>query len=189
MSNSESARLLFTGTQLFGPVHVWQPGWLLTEGRHIRLLGPGQPPAFPPGYVTRRVGCAGRILAAGVYRPAFPRRPGPRGDGCHPRSPAYHGPVRRSTRSHSVPAVELDGLPRGDRRDAGRRGRATRPATGWGDDCRRPPRRPLPEPGEMRRPGPAVQSGVRTWRKRTSGSRPAWCACWRWRRNIRRTRG
>jgi N-acetylglucosamine-6-phosphate deacetylase len=65
MSNSEPARLLFTNAQLFGPVHVWQPGWLLTEGRRIRLLGPGQPPAFPPGYVTRHVDCAGASLLPG----------------------------------------------------------------------------------------------------------------------------
>jgi N-acetylglucosamine-6-phosphate deacetylase len=65
MSNAEPARLLFTNAQLFGPVHVWNPSWLLTEGHRIRLMGPGQAPAFPPDYVTRHVDCAGAALLPG----------------------------------------------------------------------------------------------------------------------------
>jgi N-acetylglucosamine-6-phosphate deacetylase len=65
MTKTEPPRLLFTDAQLFGPVNVWEPGWLLTEGRHIHLLGPGQPPPFPPGFITRHIDCAGTSLLPG----------------------------------------------------------------------------------------------------------------------------
>lgn len=65
MTTTDTPRLLFVDTHLFGPVDDWEPGWLLTEGRSIRLIGPGRPPPFPPGYVTRQIDGAGRILLPG----------------------------------------------------------------------------------------------------------------------------
>ncbi len=65
MTSAETPRLLFVHAHLFGPVDDWQPGWLLTEGSRIRLLGPGDPPPFPPGMVTRRIDCAGHPLLPG----------------------------------------------------------------------------------------------------------------------------
>ncbi len=63
--NTETQRLLFRGARLFGPVDEWQPGWLLTEGRRIRWLGPGEPPQFPEGFITRRVDAEGLCLLPG----------------------------------------------------------------------------------------------------------------------------
>jgi len=51
-------RLLFEHARIFGPVDDWSPAWLLTEGRSIRWLGPGQAPKFEAGFVTRRIDCA-----------------------------------------------------------------------------------------------------------------------------------
>jgi N-acetylglucosamine-6-phosphate deacetylase len=58
-------RLLFRGARLYGPVDEWQPGWLLTEGRQIRWLGPGEPPEFPEGFLTRQVDASGLSLLPG----------------------------------------------------------------------------------------------------------------------------
>jgi N-acetylglucosamine-6-phosphate deacetylase len=65
MSPEGPQRLLITGAHVFGPVDDWQPGWLLTEDRRIGLMGPAEPPDFPPGYVTRRVEAAGLSLLPG----------------------------------------------------------------------------------------------------------------------------
>ena len=58
-------RLLFTNAHLFTPAGDWQPGWLLTEGRAIRAAGPGQPPSFEPGFVSRSIDARGNILLPG----------------------------------------------------------------------------------------------------------------------------
>src|SRR5436305_2792031 len=57
--------LLIANAHLFGPVDDWAPGWLLTDGAQIRLLGPGSPPEFPPGYVARRIEASGHSLLPG----------------------------------------------------------------------------------------------------------------------------
>jgi len=54
-------RLLISNAHLFGPVDDWSPGWLLTEGKHIHRLGPGQPPDFPPGYVSQAIDADGAV--------------------------------------------------------------------------------------------------------------------------------
>lgn len=51
----EILRLLFYDTYLFTPSAGWLPGWLLTEGKTIRWLGPGQPPEFPEGFISQRI--------------------------------------------------------------------------------------------------------------------------------------
>lgn len=63
--NAEPARLLFHGARIFGPVDEWETGWLLTEGSRIRWLGPGQPPDFPEGALTRRIDASGLSLLPG----------------------------------------------------------------------------------------------------------------------------
>lgn len=56
-------RLLFYNTHLFGPIVDFQPGWLLTEGRVIRGIGPGMPPIFPEGFISRKIDANGlRVL-------------------------------------------------------------------------------------------------------------------------------
>jgi N-acetylglucosamine-6-phosphate deacetylase len=39
--------ILFTNAHLFGAIDDWPIGWLLTEGKHIRLMGAGRAPDFP----------------------------------------------------------------------------------------------------------------------------------------------
>src|SRR3990172_2967931 len=62
---SAPQRLRFTNAHLFGPVDDWRPGWLLTEGRRIHLMGPGQPPPFPKGSVSQQIDAIGKILLPG----------------------------------------------------------------------------------------------------------------------------
>ena len=65
METGISPRLLFTNANIFAPVDDWNPGWLLTEGARIRLIGPGRAPDFPPGYVTEHVEASGQNLLPG----------------------------------------------------------------------------------------------------------------------------
>jgi N-acetylglucosamine-6-phosphate deacetylase len=60
-----SRPLLFVNAHLFGPVDDWQPGWLLTEGKRIKLMGHGQPPQFPEGYLSQRIDASGLSLLPG----------------------------------------------------------------------------------------------------------------------------
>jgi len=65
MSPTHPRRLLFSNAHVYGPVDDWQPGWLLTEGQRIHLMGPGQPPPFPEGFVSQQIDATGRILLPG----------------------------------------------------------------------------------------------------------------------------
>ncbi|HLE26595.1 MAG TPA: N-acetylglucosamine-6-phosphate deacetylase [Anaerolineales bacterium] len=58
-------RLLIFNAHVFGPVDDWERGWLLTEGKGIHLMGPGQPPEYPPGYVSQTIDAAGLSLLPG----------------------------------------------------------------------------------------------------------------------------
>ena len=58
-------RILITNADLYSPAGRWQPGWLLVEGRAIRALGPGQPPAYAPGALDRSIDAQGRALLPG----------------------------------------------------------------------------------------------------------------------------
>ena len=58
-------RLLIAEARLYEPVVDPTPGWLLTEGGRIRLLGHGETPTFPEGAVARRVDAAGMHLLPG----------------------------------------------------------------------------------------------------------------------------
>ncbi len=55
MNTDKPQRLLFTNAHIFTPSDVLQPGWLLTEGRRIKLISAGRPPVFEDGYVTRLI--------------------------------------------------------------------------------------------------------------------------------------
>jgi N-acetylglucosamine-6-phosphate deacetylase len=57
--------MLIYNAQLFTPTGVWQPGWLLVEGKRIRSLGPGNPPEFAPGEISRRIDAGGQALLPG----------------------------------------------------------------------------------------------------------------------------
>jgi N-acetylglucosamine-6-phosphate deacetylase len=59
------ARLLFINAHVYTPDQIDQPGWMLTEGSRIRLIGPGQPPPFPDGFVTRTIDATGLHLLPG----------------------------------------------------------------------------------------------------------------------------
>ena len=58
-------RLLIHNAQLHTPSGVLQPGWLLTEGKTIRLIGAGEPPELDSGRVARRYDARGRALLPG----------------------------------------------------------------------------------------------------------------------------
>lgn len=61
----DAYRILFQNARIFTPVDAWQPGWLVTENRRILHMGPGQPPSFPEGYITRLVEASGLLLLPG----------------------------------------------------------------------------------------------------------------------------
>lgn len=63
---ADNERILIDNAHVFTAVHDWNPGWLLTEGKRIRLMGAGQPPEFSDGEVTRRVDAAGKRLLPGL---------------------------------------------------------------------------------------------------------------------------
>ncbi|MDQ3705399.1 MAG: N-acetylglucosamine-6-phosphate deacetylase [Chloroflexota bacterium] len=65
MNSEQEQRLLFTNARVFSPSGTWKTGWLLTEGRRIRLMAPGYAPDFPPGYVSQTIEAAGRNLLPG----------------------------------------------------------------------------------------------------------------------------
>ncbi|MGQ0603831.1 MAG: N-acetylglucosamine-6-phosphate deacetylase [Anaerolineales bacterium] len=58
-------RLLIFNAHVFGPLDDWSPGWLLTEGKRIHLMGPGGPPDFPAGYVSQAIDATGQSLLPG----------------------------------------------------------------------------------------------------------------------------
>ena len=64
MTNDEQ-RLLITNARMITPIGTWQPGWLLVEGRQIRLMAPGAPPDFPQGSLTEQIDAGGSILLPG----------------------------------------------------------------------------------------------------------------------------
>lgn len=65
MVTSTPQRLLFTGAHILAPVDDWDPGWLLTAGSRIHLIGPGRAPEFPAGYVTQHINATGQSLLPG----------------------------------------------------------------------------------------------------------------------------
>jgi N-acetylglucosamine-6-phosphate deacetylase len=66
MNPHQPQRLLFTNAYLFGSIDEWPIGWLLTEGKHIRLMGSGRAPEFTEdGEVTRSIDCTGLMVLPG----------------------------------------------------------------------------------------------------------------------------
>ncbi|HEX8600607.1 MAG TPA: N-acetylglucosamine-6-phosphate deacetylase [Chloroflexia bacterium] len=65
MNSEPEQRLLITDVRVFTPIGTWKRGWLLTEGRRIRLMAPGHRPDFPPGYVSQTIDAAGLNLLPG----------------------------------------------------------------------------------------------------------------------------
>lgn len=61
----EVERILIENAHVFTAVNDWNPGWLMTEGKHIRLMGAGKPPEFADGQVTRRIDAGGKTLLPG----------------------------------------------------------------------------------------------------------------------------
>jgi N-acetylglucosamine-6-phosphate deacetylase len=62
MTNS----ILIHNAHIFSPARDWQPGWLLVEDGKISAMGPGQPPDFETGRITRRIDAGGRCLLPGL---------------------------------------------------------------------------------------------------------------------------
>jgi N-acetylglucosamine-6-phosphate deacetylase len=65
MTSEQPTRLLFINAHVYTPDQVYQPGWLLTEGSRIRLIGPGQPPPSLDITATRTIDASGLHLLPG----------------------------------------------------------------------------------------------------------------------------
>ncbi|MBI5563744.1 MAG: N-acetylglucosamine-6-phosphate deacetylase [Chloroflexi bacterium] len=65
MTSEPPTRLLFINAHVYTPDQVYQPGWLLTDGSRIRLIGPGQPPPSLDGTATRIIDASGLHLLPG----------------------------------------------------------------------------------------------------------------------------
>jgi N-acetylglucosamine-6-phosphate deacetylase len=59
-------QILIHNAHVFTPAGDWEPGWLLTEDRQIYALGPGYPPEFKPGRISRQIDASGRRLLPGL---------------------------------------------------------------------------------------------------------------------------
>lgn len=57
-------RILITNAHIYSPMGEWPSGWLLSEGRRISAMGPGQPP-FEPGSVSRSIDACGQAVLPG----------------------------------------------------------------------------------------------------------------------------
>ena len=62
---SGKSRLLFTNAHIFCPNDDYAPGWLMTEGARIKLIGPGAAPTFPDGFITHTIDATGCNLLPG----------------------------------------------------------------------------------------------------------------------------
>lgn len=58
-------RILIRGAQVYGPVEVFDPGWLLVDQGKIALMGPGPGPEFPDGSIDRVIDARGQVLLPG----------------------------------------------------------------------------------------------------------------------------
>ncbi|HEX8231229.1 MAG TPA: N-acetylglucosamine-6-phosphate deacetylase [Chloroflexia bacterium] len=65
MNSEPEQRLLYTNARVFTPNGTWKTGWLLTEGRRIKLMAPGYPPEFPTGYISQSIDASGLNLLPG----------------------------------------------------------------------------------------------------------------------------
>lgn len=65
MTSDQPTRLLFVNAHVYRPDQVYQPGWLLTEGARIRLIGAGSPPPLLDDTATRIIDAAGLHLLPG----------------------------------------------------------------------------------------------------------------------------
>ena len=65
MTSTTPNRLLFKNAHVFGPVDDWEPGWLLTEGNRIRMVGPGAAPNFPADDISQWIDGTGLSLLPG----------------------------------------------------------------------------------------------------------------------------
>jgi N-acetylglucosamine-6-phosphate deacetylase len=65
MMNTTSTQILIHNAHIFGPTRDWYPGWLVTNGEKISLIGAGEPPDFPRDVVTRKIDAGGKIILPG----------------------------------------------------------------------------------------------------------------------------
>jgi N-acetylglucosamine-6-phosphate deacetylase len=59
-------RILIHNAHIFTPIRDWQPGWLLVEDGKIFAMGPGEPPDFEAGRITRLIDAGRRSLLPGL---------------------------------------------------------------------------------------------------------------------------
>ncbi len=57
--------LLVHNATLFTPAGEWQPGWLMTAGRRIAMMGPGEPPLFEASQAAVQIDAGGKLLLPG----------------------------------------------------------------------------------------------------------------------------
>ena len=59
-------RILIHNARVFTPNGSFEPGWLLTEDSQIYAMGPGYPPDFEAGRISRRIDAGGYRLLPGL---------------------------------------------------------------------------------------------------------------------------
>jgi N-acetylglucosamine-6-phosphate deacetylase len=57
--------LLVYNASVFSPTGEWQPGWLMTAGGQIRMMGAGDPPPFEASQAAEHVNAGGKLLLPG----------------------------------------------------------------------------------------------------------------------------
>ncbi|HEX7556141.1 MAG TPA: N-acetylglucosamine-6-phosphate deacetylase [Leptolinea sp.] len=63
--NNTSTQILIHNAHIYGPERDWYPGWLVTNGEKISLIGAGDPPDFPREAVTRKIDAGGKTILPG----------------------------------------------------------------------------------------------------------------------------
>jgi N-acetylglucosamine-6-phosphate deacetylase len=63
--NNPSTQILIHNAHIYGPERDWYPGWLVTNGEKISLIGAGDPPDFLREAGTRKIDVGGKIILPG----------------------------------------------------------------------------------------------------------------------------
>ena len=65
MDQPDDSKILITNAHLFGRFQDWYPGWLLTNGNKIHLIGAGLPPNFSEFQISQQIDAQGHFLLPG----------------------------------------------------------------------------------------------------------------------------
>ena len=63
--SKNNSKILIYNAHVYSPARGGYPGWLVTNGNKISLIGAGSPPDFPEGTLSKRIDADGKIMLPG----------------------------------------------------------------------------------------------------------------------------